>query len=388
MDKYESHLNLFLAGMQRGVRSGPEYDTLLGNWAAAGGTLVQASANLQNAAAKCAIDAQTHAASTLRAATVIGLLIVIFGTATGVVCAYLAARSIRGDLSDAVVQLQMGAEQVASAASQLSASSLSLAEGAAKEAALLHDTTVASDKVESISENNAQRAQQACAQTDSVTNSIDDTIQKLQATLCSMTDIVRASEQISKIAKVIDGIAFQTNILALNAAVEAARAGQHGLGFAVVAEEVRKLAQRSSESARETNDLIGTSIGKSKEGNERLQVFSGSIGEFSEKLQQVRSLVHEMREGSLEQKRVLREVTVAIRRIEEVTQQAAANAQQTAASGSQLEAQSDSMNSMVPPDHAGRKARQKLRQHTLRVDLLRLIRRYTDCKSPPERWAA
>jgi methyl-accepting chemotaxis protein len=346
-DKYDSELNGIIEAVQDGIRSGPNYDLLVKNWAEAGATMVQASAQLQEAANKDYTDAQIQAASSLRTIIILGVLIIVFGAATGVACAYMSSRSIRNDLRDASLQLEQGAEQVASAASQVSASAHSLAEGASKQAALLQDTTVSSQKVDSISQKNTERAYEAHSKTDSVSTCISDTQQKLQATLCSMTDIVAASEQISKVATVIDGIAFQTNILALNAAVEAARAGQHGLGFAVVADEVRNLAQRSSQSARETQDLIESTIAKSKEGNDRLQALSDSIAAISAQLKEVRTLVREVSDGSQEQKRVLAEVTTAVLEIDQVTQQSAATAQQTAAAGTQLEAQSDSMRALV-----------------------------------------
>ena len=347
LDKYGIELNGILKAAQDGNRSGPEFDRLVKNWAAAGAVLAQTAAQLQDATSKEASGSQNLAASNLHVVTVLGLLIMVLGTATGTVCAYLITRSIKSDLSDAAHQLEQGAEQVASASSQVSASSLSLAEGASKQASLLQDTSASAQRVDSISQENSARAHEANAQTNSVCVCIDDTLQKLQAMLSSMSDIVTASKQISKVATVIDGIAFQTNILALNAAVEAARAGQHGLGFAVVADEVRNLAQRSSQAARETQNLIEGSIGKSKEGNHRLQELSDSIGAISKSLQQVRTLVREVSDGSQEQKRVLGNVASAVLKIDQVTQQSAATAQQTASAGSQLEAQSDSMKSLV-----------------------------------------
>ena len=347
MDNYQIQTDGILGAVQGGLKNGPEYDKLITNWAAAGTTLVQAATEVQDAANLHYTEAHLRAASGLRTIMLLGVAIIVFGTAAGAVCAHLSTQSVKNDLRDASQQLEMGAEQVAAAASQVSASAHSLAEGASKQAALLQETTVSSQNVDSISQQNTERAYDANAETESVSTSIKDTQEKLHATLSSMTDIVAASEQISKVATVIDGIAFQTNILALNAAVEAARAGQHGLGFAVVANEVRNLAQRSSQSARETQDLIEGTIAKSKEGNERLHNLSNSIGAISGQLMQVTTLVREVRDGSQEQKRVLSELTTAVLEIDQVTQQSAATAQQTAAAGSQLEAQSDSIRSLV-----------------------------------------
>jgi methyl-accepting chemotaxis protein/methyl-accepting chemotaxis protein-1 (serine sensor receptor) len=171
-----------------------------------------------------------------------------------------------------------------------------------------------------------------------------ETNRALEQTVVAMDEINAQSGKISKILKVIDEIAFQTNILALNAAVEAARAGDAGQGFAVVAEEVRNLAQRSAEAAKDTSVLIEDSLEKSNAGHLKLEqvvtVFAG-IGESAAK---VKVLIDEVSLGSQEQRTGLEQVLDAIRQMEQVTQANAASSEQSAATSEELAAQAQSMN--------------------------------------------
>src|SRR5437899_8385538 len=125
----------------------------------------------------------------------------------------------------------------------------------------------------------------------------------------AMTDITTSSGKISKIIKVIDEIAFQTNILALNAAVEAARAGEAGLGLAVVADEVRNLAQRCAQAARDTASLIEDSIATSRDGNARLDQMTGAVRAMTENSLRVKTLVDEVNQGSQEQARGMEQIS-------------------------------------------------------------------------------
>jgi methyl-accepting chemotaxis protein len=168
---------------------------------------------------------------------------------------------------------------------------------------------------------------------------VEDANGSLRQMISSMAEINASSEKISKIIRVIDEIAFQTNILALNAAVEAARAGEAGMGFAVVADEVRNLAHRSAQAAKDTAALIEESIAKTAEGGQKLNLVAKSIQQITGSAAQVKSLIDEIEAGSHEQARGIEQITGAVTEMEQVTQRSAASAQQSAAASEELAAQ-------------------------------------------------
>lgn len=169
----------------------------------------------------------------------------------------------------------------------------------------------------------------------------------LDGMMTSMREIDVSSGKISKIIKVIDEIAFQTNILALNAAVEAARAGEAGMGFAVVADEVRSLAQRSAQAAKDTASLIEDSILRSGEGSRMLSGVAASIRAITGGAGKVKTLVDEAEASSKEQAQGTDQISKAIAQIDQVTQRTAANAEEAAAASEELNAQSQALMAVV-----------------------------------------
>jgi methyl-accepting chemotaxis protein len=163
----------------------------------------------------------------------------------------------------------------------------------------------------------------------------------------SMVDISKASDETSKIIKTIDEIAFQTNLLALNAAVEAARAGEAGAGFAVVANEVRNLAMRAAEAAKNTANLIEGTVKKVREGTELVERTNGAFSEVSKSAAKVDDLVSEIAAASKEQAQGIDQVNKAVSEMERVTQQSAANAEESAAAGEELTAQAEQLKRYV-----------------------------------------
>ncbi|MCL5746583.1 MAG: methyl-accepting chemotaxis protein, partial [Acidobacteria bacterium] len=186
-------------------------------------------------------------------------------------------RGITRSLNALAGELSDGAEQVASAAAQVSASSQALAQGAGEQAASLEETSSSTEEIHSMTRKNTENSQNAAHLMAEAANLVADANRRLEQMVGSMKEINTSSDKISKIIKVIDEIAFQTNILALNAAVEAARAGEAGMGFAVVADEVRNLAQRCAQAAKDTAGLIEESISRSNEGSSRLSEVAESI---------------------------------------------------------------------------------------------------------------
>jgi methyl-accepting chemotaxis protein len=256
-------------------------------------------------------------------------------------------RQINITLGQVVEELSAGAEQVASAASQVSSSSQDLAHGASEQAASLEETSSSSVEINSISQKNAENAKNAVLLMSDGARRVAEGNGKLQEMIGSMQDINVSSQEISKIIKVIDEIAFQTNILALNAAVEAARAGAAGAGFGVVAEEVRNLAQRCAQAAKDTSSLIEGSLEKSREGQQKLNEVAAAIHAITENSDKVKLLVDEVNLGSHDQARGMEQITRAIAQMEGVTQKTAASAEQSAAAGQELDSQSDSLRAVV-----------------------------------------
>ena len=256
-------------------------------------------------------------------------------------------RTINAGLRSAISELSEGAGQVASAAGQISSSSQSLAQGASEQAASLEETSASSEEINSMARKNAENSQAANGLVTQSQQKFTETNQALATMVVAMGDIKTSSDKVAKIIKVIDEIAFQTNILALNAAVEAARAGEAGMGFAVVADEVRNLAQRCAQAAKDTAALIEESIVKSNDGKTKVDQVAVAIRAITEESAKVKTLVDEVSLGSQEQTRGIEQVAKALTQMEQVTQQSAANAEESAAAAEELTAQASTLMEVV-----------------------------------------
>ncbi len=256
-------------------------------------------------------------------------------------------QSANGELKQIAAEIGESTAQVAAAAQQVSATSQSLAQGASQQAASLEETSASAEQITAMTRRNAEHSQSAADVMISVDASVKNGNQTLDQMLVSMDQIHASSDKISRIIKVIDEIAFQTNILALNAAVEAARAGEAGMGFAVVADEVRNLAQRSAQAAKDTATLIEESIARSNEGGTRLKEVAGVIGAITASAAHVKTLVDEVSLGSQEQARGIGEITRAVQEMSQVTQSTAAGAEEGAAASEELSAQAETMSQAV-----------------------------------------
>jgi len=273
--------------------------------------------------------------SRLRGLVIAGLVVSLIFGAVGL----LVVRRTTQALQHATGELSQSAEQVSSAASQISSSSQALAQGASEQAASLEETSASSEQISAMTRKNADDSQTAAElmnQAGQVVSEANHTLEQMQA---SMQEINASSEKIGRIIKVIDEIAFQTNILALNAAVEAARAGEAGMGFAVVADEVRNLAQRSAQAAKDTAGMIEESIATSNQGRSKLEEVSKAIYAITEKATKVKGLVDNVKASSGEQARGVDEIAKAIMQVEKVTQTQAASAEETASAAEELNSQ-------------------------------------------------
>ncbi len=264
----------------------------------------------------------------------------------GGACALLV-RGTNAVLRHSAGELSDGAEQIASAAEQVAWSSQRLAQGSSEQAASLEDTSASAEEIAAMTRKNAENSQSAAELMSAVDRHVKDGNQTLERMIESMDQINSSSSRISKIIKVIDEIAFQTNILALNAAVEAARAGEAGMGFAVVADEVRNLAQRSAQAAKDTAALIEESIATSREGSEKLTQVTEVMREITESAAKVKTLVDEVSLGSQEQSRGVDQISKAITQMSQITQSAAASAEESASASEELSAQSSTMRGVV-----------------------------------------
>ena len=250
-------------------------------------------------------------------------------------------------LQSTATELENSAKEVASAAAQVSSSSASLAQGCSEQAASLQETSASSEQVSSMARTNTDKSHSAAELVAQSQEKFVQTNQSLEQTVVAMNEINAQSGKISKILKVIDEIAFQTNILALNAAVEAARAGEAGMGFAVVADEVRNLAQRSAQAAKDTAALVGESISKSNDGKSKVDQVAIAIRAITGEAAKVRILVDEVNLGSGEQARGIEQISKTIAQMQQVTQQTAASAEESASAAVELDAQSGALKDIM-----------------------------------------
>jgi methyl-accepting chemotaxis protein len=244
-------------------------------------------------------------------------------------------------------EIRDSATQVLHSSRLVSTSSLSLSQGATEQAGSLQETSASMEEMASMTRKNAENATQAATLVTSVARQVTESNAALAQMVGSMAAIKASSNEVAKIIKTIDEIAFQTNILALNAAVEAARAGEAGMGFAVVADEVRNLAQRSAQAARDTTGLIEESIARAQKGAGNVEEVATAIGAITESVARVKGIVEAVREASHQQTQGIDQVSQAITRMESVTQTTAATAERSAAASEELNVQADRSTALV-----------------------------------------
>ncbi len=264
-----------------------------------------------------------------------GLLSVAFAVGA----AWLVSRTTNSVLGRAAGSLAAGANEVAAAAGQVAAASQSLAAGASQQAASLEETSASLEEMSSMSKRNAENAQQALQLSTATRGAAETGATHMGEMRQAMAAIKTSSDDVAKIIRTIDEIAFQTNILALNAAVEAARAGEAGMGFAVVADEVRNLAQRSAQAAKDTAAKIEEAIRKSNNGVAMSAGVADALGLIVEKAARMNALVAEIAQASNEQSQGVVQINGAMGQMDKITQTNASGAEESAAAAQELNAQ-------------------------------------------------
>jgi methyl-accepting chemotaxis protein len=259
----------------------------------------------------------------------------------------IVLRNINQNLKHYALGMNTGAQQIASAAGQVASASESLAQQASSQAASLQETSATTAQISSMTKRNAENTKTATGLVHSGEKSMGEANRRLDQMVHSMQEINASSDKISRIIRVIEEIAFQTNILALNAAVEAARAGEAGMGFAVVADEVRNLAQRCSQAAHDTAALIEESMARATGGSADLDLVSKAIGDVADNFNRIKTLVEEVNLSSQEQAKGIEQVTDTMARMNRTTQQTAASAEESAAAATEMSAQTHSMGNLI-----------------------------------------
>ncbi len=279
------------------------------------------------------------------ATIILGLIVsIILSIWIGV---YLVARPVK----NIVFNLSAGAEQMSTSSAQLSDAAQEIANGATEQASAIEETTSSMEELSSMVKQNVENAKESSILAEKTTESSNIGVLEMNKMLESMNGISKSTDEIQGIIDIIEDIAFQTNMLALNAAVEAARAGESGMGFAVVADEVKSLANRSSESAKETAKMIKETIRKIESGLEVSKRLSEVFKDIVNNSNKVKEMTREVESASRQQDDGIGQINKAIVQFDVVVQSNASSSEETANAAEELQSQVESLNNVVNELH-------------------------------------
>jgi methyl-accepting chemotaxis protein len=314
------------------------------------GELQETAERIRELEAQALATARAEAAvqvgsSVWRAVLVVGVSVLI---AAGVLA---LIRRITGALRGSSAEISEMTAQLAAATSSIASASESLAQTATEQSAALQVTCASSEEIRANSADNVAGLGSASTTTERVTAQVETANRLLRETVEAMQQIDGSAQKISRIAAMIDEIAFQTNLLSLNAAIEAARAGEAGQGFGVVAEEVRRLAQQCASAAQDTGSLIGESITASREGKARLEELAAAIASITDLTRTVHATVASVSTASLSQQSSVEHMGHALSQMEQVTSNIAACAEENASASEELRAQAATLRHVAGAMH-------------------------------------
>jgi methyl-accepting chemotaxis protein/methyl-accepting chemotaxis protein-1 (serine sensor receptor) len=340
----EEHQHVAALSKEGKVDEAVKYDSVVG--VKLGGEMSKYAGELSDRQIKWSEEAMARGAGIRSWSTYTTILMLIACAGISALVLYLGFQAM-SCLRGVSQSLKSASAEINSTAAELAASSSSLASSSSRQAASLEEVSAATEQVSGMVKQSAEIADQTADAVRQEAEIEAEVKVAMKATTESIGEINSASTQISKIIKVIDEIAFQTNILALNAAVEAARAGEAGMGFAVVADEVRNLAHRSADAARETSGIIEKSIVNARHGSERIAAVADCLERRAKLHGVVREQSERTRVACREQAKGIEEVTSAAHQISAATQVASANAEQGERASEQLTSEAERLTSAI-----------------------------------------